>query len=136
MPEDDQNEAIELGHEPSGLSGRAVAKGFSVLFAVLAASLLLIAGLMILFAKIAGGDATVDAPAQLAAPPPGVPKLDADQSGSLRALRSRERKVLTEYAWIDAEAGFARIPIKRAMEILSQPRAESPEAPINDNTNP
>jgi hypothetical protein len=52
--------------------------------------------------------------------PPGMPELDSNQRGSLRALRRRESQILTEYAWIDADSGIARIPIKRAMEILSQ----------------
>jgi hypothetical protein len=136
MHDDDQNDAIALGHEPIALRGRAIAKGFSVLYAVVFASLLLIAGLMVLLSKLAGGDATVDAPSLPAAVPRGVPALDSDQSGSLRALRWRERKVLTEYAWVDADAGIVRIPIKRAMEIMSQKVIATPEAQIDDNNNP
>jgi hypothetical protein len=136
MPYDDQSEVIELGHEPIALSARVIAKGFAVLFAVVTASLLLIAGLMIVFSKIAGGDATVDAPPQSAAVAPGVPPLNSDQRGSLRALRARERKVLTEYAWVDAEAGVARIPIKRAIEILGQSSTIPTETRSDDATQP
>jgi hypothetical protein len=121
MHDDQQQDAIERGHEPITLSGRAVAKGFSILYGVLIVTLLLMAGFMFLFSKIDGGEATVDAPAQTSTTPSGVPTLDSDQSGSLRALRTRERQLLTEYRWVDAEAGLARIPIKRAMELLSQP---------------
>jgi hypothetical protein len=136
MLDSDPSKAIELGHEPIGVGARPIAKGFIVLFAVVAAALLLVAGLMMLFSKLAGGDATVDALPQSAAGPPGVPTLDSDQSGSLRVLRARERKVLTEYGWIEAEAGFARIPIKRAMEMLGRSTIIPTETPSNDATQP
>ena len=127
MRSDEQNAAEQLGHEPIALSARAVAKGFVVLFGVVFASLLLVAGLMLLFTKLDGGEATVDAPDSPVATRPGVPSLDSNQKGSLRALRAREGKVLTEYAWVDSNAGIARIPIKRAMEILSDRTAPNPE---------
>jgi hypothetical protein len=136
MRDDEQSDVVELGHEPIALSARAVAKGFSVLYGVLFVSLLLMAGLMLLLSKFEGGDATVNAPASSAALPAGVPELNSDQSGSLRALRARERKVLTEYAWVDAEAGIARIPIKRAMEILSQSATAPVETLNNAPVNP
>jgi hypothetical protein len=127
MHSDDQNEAERLGHEPIALSARAVTKGFVVLFAVLFAALLLMAGLMAFFSRLDGGEATVNTPDVAVATPPGVPALDSNQRGSLRALRAKESKVLTEYAWVDSNAGMARIPIKRAMEIMSQRSAPNPE---------
>jgi hypothetical protein len=136
MHDDDQREAIELGHEPIALSARAVAKGFSVLYGVVVVSLLLMGGLMFLFSRLAGGDATVEAPAQRHALPIGAPALDSDQSGTLRALRARERKILTEYAWVDADAGIARIPIRRAMEIMSQTAALPTQTPNNGPVQP
>jgi hypothetical protein len=136
MHENDQHEAVELGHEPIALSGRAVAKGFSVLYGVVVVSLLLMGGLMFLLTKLTGGDATVEAPDQAPALPIGAPALDSDQSGSLRALRARERKILTEYAWVDADAGIARIPIKRAMEMLSQSAELRKHTPNDDAVNP
>ena len=127
MRSDEQTEAEQLGHEPIAVSGRAVAKGFVALFGVLFAALLLIAGLMFVFTKWDGGEATVDAPDVPIATPPGLPTLDSNQREGLRALRAKESQVLTEYEWVDADAGVARIPIKRAMEIMSQPPAANSE---------
>ena len=56
---------------------------------------------------------------------PGVPTLDSNQRAACERCDRKERQVLTEYAWVDAEAGVARIPIKRAMEIMSQRTAPS-----------
>ncbi len=135
MQNDDVENAEDLGHEPIGVSARTVTKGFGVLFGVLAVSLLLIAGLMLLFAKVDGGMPTVNAPGSPMATPPGVPPLDSDQSGSLRALRARESKVLTEYAWLASESGIARIPIKRAMEIMGESVKPAPELSNDDRAN-
>lgn len=119
MRNNEQNDAEKLGHEPFSVSGRAVAKGFVVLFGFMFAALLLMAGLTFVLTKWDGGEATVEAPDPVATPP-GVPTLDSNQREGLRALRAKESQVLTEYAWVDANAGVARIPIKRAMEIMSQ----------------
>jgi hypothetical protein len=121
MRSEDETDAEELGHEPITISARAVTKGFVVLFALVFAALLLMAGLMAFFTRLGGSRATVDAPdAPVATPPAGVPMLDSNQRGSLRALRAKERQVLTEYAWVAPDNSVARIPIKRAMEIISQ----------------
>ena len=126
MRNNEQNDAEKLGHEPFSVSGRMVAKGFMVLFGVLFAALLLMAGLTFVLTKWDGGEATVEAPDPVATPP-GVPTLDSNQREGLRALRAKESRVLTEYAWVDANAGVARIPIKRAMEIMGQRSASNQE---------
>jgi hypothetical protein len=36
----------------------------------------------------------------------------------MRELRAREEAALTSYGWVDREAGRARIPVERAMELL------------------
>jgi hypothetical protein len=131
MDESVDNDAIERGHEAVTTSAAVIAKGFAVLFAVVAVSLLLMAGLMLLLAKIEGGHATVDAPVPSTERAAGIPRLDSDQSGSLRTLRARETRVLTEYEWVDANAGIARIPIKRAMELMSE-RMSSTQQPSKD----
>lgn len=136
MPDDDQEIAEVLGHEPIAVSARAVTKGIAVLFGAVVASLFLIAGLMFLFSKLDGGKATVSAPPVSIETPPGVPALDLDQRGSLRTLRARESQLLMKYEWVDAEAGVARIPIRRAMEILSLRGAPSVESGSDERTNP
>jgi hypothetical protein len=59
--------------------------------------------------------------------PPGVeiptappdPKLQPDPYAGLRALRAEEKATLDSYGWVDEKNGVARIPIERAIDILS-----------------
>ena len=83
-----------------------------------------------------GGVATIAPPGMPVAPPQGVPRVDTDQAGTLRELRAREKSLLSEYAWVDREAGVARIPIRRAIEILAQRPAPSPELPNGETAAP
>lgn len=136
MRDDDQLDAVQRGHEPITVSASAVAKGFSILYAVVIAALFLMAVLLYLFSKIAGGDATVFSTPPSRTAPPGVTTLDSNQRAALRSLRERERQVLTDYAWLDAEATTARIPIKRAMELLSRSAAKPSDTPTNANASP
>jgi hypothetical protein len=136
MHSEDEHHAEEAGHESITVSANSIAKGFAVFFGVLVASLLLMAGLLFLLSKVFGGAATVTAPAEPISKPAGVPELDSNQRGNLRVLREREREVLTEYAWVDPNAGIARIPIKRAIEILAE-RGTLPAGPaVAPATNP
>lgn len=48
------------------------------------------------------------------------PRLQEHPREDLSALREREEKVLTSYGWVDQNAGVARIPINRAMELTLQ----------------
>jgi hypothetical protein len=123
--------AEQLGHEPIEVSANFIAKVFAVLFGVVVVILLLMAALASTLSHVDGGAATVDARENLAKPPANVPALEANQRGSLRELREQERAVLTEYAWIDPNAGVARVPIKRAMEILAHRAKPNTEANSN-----
>jgi hypothetical protein len=53
-----------------------------------------------------------------AVPPP--PRLQADPATDLAAERAREQAQLDGYAWVDRDAGIARIPVDRAMDILAR----------------
>ena len=132
MNSDDHDNSEQLGHEPTGLNTGPITKAFVVLFAALFAAMLLMTGLAKILTRVNEGEAMVNAPAQASKPADGAPTLDSDQRGSLRSLRAREARILTEHRWIDAETGVARIPIRRAMEILSQRAATAPETPSND----
>jgi hypothetical protein len=50
--------------------------------------------------------------------PPG-PRLQTDPHQDLQAWLGAENAVLQSYGWVDQEAGIARIPIARAMELLA-----------------
>jgi hypothetical protein len=132
MAEQKPDDSEELGHEPLAVSARGVSIAAAMLLGVVVAALLLIAGLVMLLAGWRGGSATVHSPGTPVAPPPGIPAVDANQIGTLRQLRAREQALLTGYEWIDREEGVARIPIRRAMEILAKQPAPAPETPDED----
>jgi hypothetical protein len=67
----------------------------------------------------APGNPTETFTVEPAALPPG-PNLQSDPHGVLIALRQREDSVLTGYAWVNKDAGIARIPIDRAMALLAK----------------
>jgi hypothetical protein len=65
------------------------------------------------------------------------PKLEEDERGQLNTIRLREEQTLSSYDWIDQKAGTVRIPIDRAMELLTQrglpvrPQEEGKKASAN-----
>jgi len=66
-------------------------------------------------------------PAQVSAP-----WLNPDQPRELQILRQREAELLGHYGWVDQQQGIARIPIERAMTILTEqglPAASSTKEP-------
>lgn len=66
--------------------------------------------------------------ANLARTPP-EPRLEPLPLLPGQRLRAEEDAILTTYAWVDKKAGFARIPIDRALEILVQ-RGLPPSKPM------
>jgi hypothetical protein len=52
-----------------------------------------------------------------------APRLQINQEYDLKELRQRDQHLLDHYAWVDAPAGVVRIPIERAMELLSDPKS-------------
>jgi hypothetical protein len=62
---------------------------------------------------------------------PPQPRLQADPATDLAAERRREEGMLEGYAWVDRGRGVARIPVRRAMEILAR---DSGSAPASSGT--
>jgi hypothetical protein len=60
---------------------------------------------------------------------PSGPRLEPDPLAPRRAARAREDAVLGSYGWVDPNAGVARIPIDRAMELLVE-RGLPPSKPM------
>jgi hypothetical protein len=56
--------------------------------------------------------------ANLARTPP-EPRLEPQPLAPGQRLRAEENAILTTYGWVDKPAGMARIPIDRAIEILT-----------------
>jgi hypothetical protein len=50
------------------------------------------------------------------------PRLQINQELDLNALRKYEETFLQSYAWVDPGKGVVRIPIERALEILTDPK--------------
>lgn len=48
-----------------------------------------------------------------------APRLQADPAAELRVFQAEQARALEGYDWMDREAGLARIPVARAMEILA-----------------
>ena len=122
--------ARQLGHEPVGTNARIIGVSLTIFFVALVASLMLVAALSAYFSiRYQTGPA-----AAMPNPPATVPLLDARQADELRDLRAQERKLLTEYAWINQGAGVARIPVNRAIEILAQKADDAAGQPANLNS--
>jgi hypothetical protein len=51
---------------------------------------------------------------------PAVPRLQSKPSGDLAGYRRTQQEKLTSYAWVDKNAGIARIPVDRAIELLAE----------------
>jgi len=49
---------------------------------------------------------------------PPEPRLQVEAPKNLKSLQAAAQEVLTTYAWVSKEAGVARIPIERAMQLV------------------
>lgn len=64
-------------------------------------------------------------------PPPPEPRLEEVPGAQLQQLRAAEDRVLTGTAWVDRQAGIARIPIDRAIDLLvKQPLPARPATEV------
>jgi hypothetical protein len=83
-----------------------------------------------------GHPLALDRPSGLATPavppPPPEPRLEEEPGAQLRQVRAAEDAVLNGTAWVDRQAGVARIPIDRAIDILA---ANPPPARSADEAN-
>jgi hypothetical protein len=104
--------------------------GFWLAFGVVAVTLAMLALFRVLERKDRASDKVLSpiVAANLARTPP-EPRLEPFPLAPGQRLRAEEDAVLTSYAWVDKKAGFARIPIDRAVEILVQ-RGLPPSKPI------
>jgi len=64
---------------------------------------------------------------------PPEPRLQTDPRADLRALRDHEASVLSNYSWVDRNAGIVRIPIEEAIKatakrgLPARPASEQPK---------
>lgn len=104
--------------------------GFWLAVGVVAVTLAMLALFRVLEMKDRASDKVLSASvaANLARTPP-EPRLEPFPLLPGQRLRAEEDGILTSYAWVDKKAGFARIPIDRALEILVQ-RGLPPSKPM------
>jgi hypothetical protein len=64
------------------------------------------------------------------------PRLEADERREINHFREQEEQTLNSYGWVDQQAGVARIPIDRAMQLVAErglpTRPQSGTAPSSD----
>ncbi len=60
---------------------------------------------------------------------PPAPRLQADPVADILELRAREDAALNSFGWVDREAGIARIPIERAIELTASAPEHSGDSP-------
>lgn len=107
------------GHEPSDVASRPAL----IAAAGLAVVLLLVAGLQLGLLRWFDRRLTErEAPLPTLAEPrtPPAPRLLPDPRAALLELRAEEDAILHSYGWVNREAGIVRIPIERAIEVLTR----------------
>lgn len=57
---------------------------------------------------------------------PPQPRLQMSPVQDLQAMRAEQEALLSSYAWVDREAGVARIPVERAMQLLVEAAPDRP----------
>jgi hypothetical protein len=111
MDERETHELTARGHEPIETDVRAVWRTAAAIVGVVLAVFVLIVGMMKWFSNVEGSPGPGDA---------AKPDLNWADQNTLQQLRDEEQKVLNGYKWVDRNAGVARIPVDRAIDIISQ----------------
>jgi hypothetical protein len=110
---------IAIGHEPSDVNaGRLVLIG--VVIATIGA--LTSVGLYGLFVFLMSQPPAAQPPSGLgiSQPTPSGPRLQTDPVADWQGLQATEEATLHSYSWADRGAGKVRIPIDRAIDLLTQ----------------
>jgi len=110
------------GHEEKDVDVWAVTR-FAVMLVLLCAVALI--GLAGLFRYFQGREAALQPPAaeggDLKGPSqPPQPRLQNSPIQDLKQMRQDEDQILGSYGWIDWQKGIVRLPIARAIDLLSQ----------------
>jgi hypothetical protein len=111
----------EAGHERRDARVRPIALAFVGLFVAT------IVALVLMYRVLSGFTAREERASQPVSPlaasygrqAPPEPRLQISPRDDLRRLHAREDALLHGYAWVDRQAGVARIPIDRAIELLA-----------------
>ncbi|MBN1218249.1 MAG: hypothetical protein JXM69_04920 [Anaerolineae bacterium] len=113
---------LEVSYEPKDINVRSVAIFGVGLLMLIVAAMGLIWWLLTSLDNRTAAQQGNQPPAIVAPPEPRLQPNPIDQTTSaeeqLKALRAKEEMMLNTYGWVDKEAGIARIPIGRAMELV------------------
>ncbi len=116
----------EAGHETRDVRLRPVIIGTALITLM---TLVAAAGMVALYGALADREAERSRPrnplASTVSQVPPEPRLQALPIADLQTLREAEDRRLGSYAWVDREAGVARIPIERAIDLLLEKSGEA-----------
>jgi hypothetical protein len=107
-------------HEESDVDVWAIGRFVIAMIAVIAVALGLLFGLFRYFESISGGVKPVAEEHVNTGKRPPQPRLEEKPVEDLRKIREAEDKALSSYGWIDKEHGIVRIPVARAIDLLTQ----------------
>ena len=132
-------EDLEAGYERSDMRPRAIIAGAVALLLTLAVTLVLVSTLE---AALTGIPPRIGPPADLInglqaapRPTPPAPELEAEPGQFLGPYVAAEQQKLSEYRWVDRQAGIAAMPIDRAIDAVAQqglPARPGPPAGVHD----
>ena len=105
--------------ETKDINFGALVKLIGLLFILLGGVFLVSLGLNRLLTRYGAGHDQPESPMADMHRLPPEPRLQVDPAVDLIRLRDVEDETLNTYAWIDVDAGKARIPIARAMAIVA-----------------
>ena len=128
---------LRPGHETKDASIRAVV-GFGIALALLTVAVLLAMWGVFRIFEVQANKRDRRVPPMIAANlsrTPTGPRLEPDPLAPRRAARVREDAILGSYGWVDPNAGIARIPIDRAMDMLIR-TGLPPSKPISPGVTP
>jgi hypothetical protein len=125
------------GYEKSDLSVKAIVTFAIVLTAVIIMALISMAWLFDFFDLWQTRRDVSPSPLASTRSGPQEPRLQVNPPQDLKAFRAAEERILMDYGWVNKEAGIARIPIERAMELvvergLSAPAKTLPKEPMRE----
>jgi hypothetical protein len=118
-PPEVPTEEGERGYEAHDLSVRGIAWFGAGIFLMIIVSAVV---LVWLYGAFNAAQPQVAQPAIAVVEPTPSPQaaLQANPASNLQVLRARENAILNSYGWVDKQAGIARIPIDRAIDLLAQ----------------
>ena len=113
-------EAKRLGYEPTDISARGLALVAGIFIGTVVVSAAILGGLLGLFNDEIREGRPPPSPLGRVDLIPPEPRLQVEPVEELAEVLASQFERLDGYAWIDREAGLARIPIERAMAILAE----------------